>query len=59
MLRLKDWREVVFEDCPKTRIEITQRTVDRAKQYKGQVRKPYNSNEYEAKRKRMLDTPLH
>lgn len=54
--RLKDWREVIDTDFP--RVEVTARTVARAKEYRGQVRKPYEPAEYEARRQRILSQEL-
>lgn len=55
-LKIKDWREVVSEDWP--RQEITSSTVKRAREYQGQVRRPYKSQKYEAYRTQVLNTPL-
>jgi len=54
--RLRDWREVIDLDFPK--VEVTARTVARAVEYKGQVRKPYEPAEYEARRQRILSQEL-
>jgi len=56
MPRLKDLREVINADWPE--VKVTRRTVQRAVEYQGQVRKPYSPAEYEAKRARVLNTPL-
>lgn len=56
-IRLKGWREVLTEDWPRIG-EVTRETIRRAVEYKGQVRKPYSSSEYEAWRARVLATPL-
>jgi hypothetical protein len=39
-------------------VEITERTVRRVVEYRGQVRRPYNLEEYEAIRQKRADTPL-
>ena len=56
MLRLKDWREVINTDFPEQ--EVTKETITRAKDYQGQVRKPYSQREYEDWREKVLNTPL-
>jgi hypothetical protein len=55
-MKLKDWRDVIEVDW--SEIIITAKTVRRAREYKGQVRKPYEDKEYETIRQRILATPL-
>lgn len=67
MLRLKDWREVIFEDFPEIRITDRTRTTMRraaesARYLINNVRiatgRFYTDSEYEARRSRILNTPL-
>ena len=53
---LKGCEEVIDEDFPD--LKISDRTVQRAREYQGQVRKPYELQEYESWRKRVLNEPL-
>jgi len=64
MHKLKDWRDVINEDFPK--MEITQETVENVRMtqrgYRVSARvatgRVYTSAEYEAKRAKILATPL-
>jgi hypothetical protein len=49
--RLKDWREVIDLNFPAR--PITEATVRRAREYKGQIRRPYTPAEYEDRRNRV------
>lgn len=50
-LKLKDWKEVIDMDFPSK--PITAATVNRAREYQGQVRRPYSNKEYEERRERV------
>jgi len=67
MLKLKDWREVIFEDFPDMKITEQTRDVMRRAAQSGRylindmrlaTGRFYTDSEYEARRAKILSTPL-